>query len=284
MEVVRSVARGRFGSQRAVATALILGAVTAIVGVARPQVPYLQARDDTTVVMVLDASSSMSAADVPPTRMDAAKQAALTFVRGVPPTVRVGLVAFSDSADVMAWPTADRSTLGRAIEAVDPLGATAIGEGLMKALRVAGAVDRTGSALPRAAGPPATAVLLLSDGRNNAGTVEPAEAAAAAARAAVPVYTVALGTEDDAAGGSTGSVVAVDPVDRETLREVAERTEARAFAAPTAAQLRQVYEGLATRIGYERSTREVTSWFAIATAIILGGATVTAISRRPALP
>ncbi len=285
LEVVRSIAGGRPRSERAVALALVVGAATAIVGIARPLVPRVHAREDTTVVLVLDASSSMSAPDVEPTRMDAAKRAAVTFVQGVPPTVRTGLVAFSDSADVMAWPTADRTLLGRAIDAVRPIGATAIGEGLMRALQVAGAVDRSGSALPRPQGPPATAILLLSDGRNNAGTVDPDEAASAAARAGVPVYTVALGTDDEgAAVASAGSSLAVEPVDRATLRTVAERTDGRSFAAPTAPQLREVYEDLATRIGYERSIDEVTSWFAAATAIILGGAAVTAMSGRPALP
>ena len=97
--------------------------------------------------------------------------------------------------------------------------------------------------------------------------MEPLPAAEVAAALNVPIYTIALGTAD-------GVVTVQDelgqphtlnvPPDTETLAAIAETTGGRAFEAPTAADLAQIYDSLGSRIGYTTEEREVTQWFAAA--------------------
>jgi Ca-activated chloride channel family protein len=118
---------------------------------------------------------------------------------------------------------------------------------------------------------PAT-IVLLSDGAQTAGRTEPAAAAAVAARAGVPVNTVALGTgpavvEVPLPGGLRERVT-VEP-DAATLRALASRTRGRFYEAPDADGLQEVYAELGSRLGREDTEREVTQAFAAAGAIVL---------------
>jgi Ca-activated chloride channel homolog len=240
----------------------------------------------------MDSSGSMISTDVSPNRLDAAKEASRTFVTVVPDQLRVGLVGFASVADVLSWPTTDRDLVRGALREIQPTGATAIGDGLMKALRLTGLlseteqlpadphVDSAGSPIPTAER--LFAVLLLSDGRNNAGRVRVHEAVTSARRLGVPVFTVALGTTRPGEPETVPGVV--EPVDTRTLRTIADRTGGAFFSAPDDRTLNAVYEDLGSRIGYELRNEEITFAFAGGAFVLLFGATLLSMLRRPALP
>ena len=123
--------------------------------------------------------------------------------------------------------------------------------------------------------------MLLSDGANSTGRIEPLQAASMAAAAGVPVYTIALGT-------ASGVVDVPDdqgvmhhlsvPPDPETLASIAETTGARSFQAPTAADLATIYQSLGTKVGYTQEQQEVTQWFAAgALLLVVAGAGLAAL-------
>ena len=109
--------------------------------------------------------------------------------------------------------------------------------------------------------------MLLSDGANSTGSVEPIPAAEEAAALNVPIYTIALGTADGVVTvpDELGQLQTVNvPPDTETLAQIAETTGARSFQAPTAQDLDAIYQSLGSKIGYTSQEQEVTQWFAAA--------------------
>ncbi len=107
-------------------------------------------------------------------------------------------------------------------------------------------------------------IVLLSDGKNTGGAIDPLQAAETAKRVGIPVYTVALGTDQGTVSVTDESgfprVVPVPP-DRQALRQIAQDTGGRYFDAPDADKLSSIYEQLGSRIGYNRQQREVTYAF-----------------------
>ena len=145
-------------------------------------------------------------------------------------------------------PTRDRAAAREAIAGVRAAGSTATGDALAAALRLA----RTASGRRAPA-----AIVLLSDGKSVRG--RDALAVANEARAArIPVYTVALGTASGTIEGSDGSSQPVPP-DPDTLRQIAERTNGRAYAIADANRLAAVYERLGSELSTEKRTEEMTS-------------------------
>jgi Ca-activated chloride channel homolog len=278
VEVLASVVGAGRRVRRGLPVALFLLAATALIlGLGRPEAKVLIPRDDATVVLVIDRSGSMQASDVEPTRLDAARQAAGAFIDVVPARFRLGLVAFSDTADVLARPTTKRERVRAGLATLEPVGGTAIGDALSKAVDLVNDDDG-----PAGAGsPPLSAVLLLSDGASTVGS-DPLEAAAAARAAGVPVFTVALGAdvEDDA----FAQVLGLDAPDRDTLRAIAETTGGRFYDAPTQADLTRIYRELGSRMGFEWDRREVTAAFAFAGAALFLAAAFSSFKRRPRLP
>jgi Ca-activated chloride channel homolog len=258
-------------------------------------------REDATIILAMDVSGSMLATDVAPSRLDSAKQAASDFVDQLPPSFRIGLVTFSTAAQVAVPPTTDRATIHAALDTLRAEGGTALGDAIGTSLDLARSVIDESTAATVAPGaspgasatpspdpsapveaddPPLVATVLLSDGANSTGRLDPADVAREAAAAGMPVYTIALGTP-------TGVVSVEDefgvlhrvevPPDTDTLAAVAETTSARSFEAPTADDLQQIYESLGSRVGTKDETREVTQWFAAAgLALMVAGAGVAA--------
>jgi Ca-activated chloride channel family protein len=228
--------------RRHIPAALLLVALGALLlGAARPHAQVRVPRGEATVVLVLDVSGSMRAQDVDPTRLAAAQNAARTFVDVLPEDFQVGVVSFSDAAEVLAQPSIDRELIERALGSLVADGGTAIGDALVEAL------------------------ILLSDGYQTAGGVQPLEAAAQADRQGLPVFTVALGTPEgvvEVPGPGGFPQIQRVPPDPETLQAIAEATDGEFFEAPTEDDLRSIYEDLGRRIGYTTERREVTAAFA----------------------
>ena len=159
-----------------------------------PQVAVAVPREEATVILAMDSSGSMTATDVEPDRMTAAREAASSFVEGLPDGFRVGVVSFSNEADVVVPPTdGPRGGARRRSSALVADNGTALGDAIARSVDL-GADERSTSSRPTNGEDDAPlVVLLLSDGANTTGDYEPLEAAQKAVDADVPVYTVALG-------------------------------------------------------------------------------------------
>ena len=270
---------------------LYLGAIAALlVGLARPTMVIATPREDATVILAMDVSGSMRATDVSPTRLDAAKASALSFIAQLPEGVRVGIVSFASEPVTLVSPTADRAQLKQAIDGLTARDGTAMGDALMQVLDIAEKIQTdnkketpdataTPSAAPPAAsaapgasgapsvptdqpsGQPLVAAILLSDGANSVGETEPLDAAQRAKTLGVPIYTIALGTPTGqvTVQDQVGQDVTLDvPPDTETLSQIASITGGKEFTAPTAEDLASVYKNLESRIGYTEERQEVT--------------------------
>jgi Ca-activated chloride channel family protein len=243
--------------RRHLAVALsMLSLITLTAAFARPKTEVQVPRERATIVVVLDASLSMQATDVQPTRLDAAKAAASDFVESLPEKYNVALVSMAGSAAVLVPPTLAHNTVANAVNTVQLQDSTAIGEGIAAALRALQQAPRDPDN-PNSIAP--GAIVLLSDGANTVGRA-PQQAAAEARGAKVPVYTIAYGSENGYVDldGKRERV----PVDHQQMREIAQLTNGQYFAAATAEELQTVYENIGSEVGYEKADREVTSRFA----------------------
>ena len=248
-----------------------------IVGVARPHATVSVPREEATIVLAMDVSRSMKATDVEPTRLDAARTAAKTFLDEVPEKFRVGVVSFATRASVGVAPTEDRELVVTALDTLAAGEGTAIGDAVALSLRVG--QPQEGEEEQEAAEAPPRAIVVISDGARDGGQVEPAEAAQQAKRRGVPVHTVLVGTPDgtveEQLTGGFRRIIRVPP-NPETLEQVAAASGGTFFEAPDAEGLSQVYEELGSRLGSREEDREMTDVFAaIAVALLLIAATIS---------
>ena len=261
----------------------LLGVAASVVALARPSATLMLPGFRGTVILSLDVSGSMRAMDIKPTRMDAVKDAALTFVNEEPQGMRFGIVAFSGAAIIVQTPTIDKEQVRAAIERLSPQMYTAIGSGLLTALdaifkKPFGEQEYTASTplvpAPQDQEPPpvppgsnsSAAIILLSDGQSNQGP-DPLEAAEKAANLGVKVFTVGVGTAKGAninLDGFTFHAILDEP----TLKKIALITRGRYFKASSAEELRSIYQSFGTRLGLEEQNTEITALF-VAAAVAL---------------
>ena len=266
------------------AALLFLGLAVAATALAKPEVNTTVAERHAVVVLLVDVSGSMTATDIKPTRLDAAVNAMEVFVNRLPVQSKIGLIAFSTQPQVIALPTIDHASVLAALPYLSPNGATAIGDGLTTAIQViraSAASDQTGK-LPGADGSPG-AVVLLSDGAQNRGTVQPLQAALHAKAADIPVYTIAYGTPGAKVSFEGFKEKIPVPPDPRTMDAIARITGARTFTAQTAGQASSIYGHLGSSLAREHQHRALTSWFAVAAMIILVGAALSSRVLGPAL-
>jgi Ca-activated chloride channel family protein len=220
-------------------------------------------REGIAIVVTIDVSSSMLAEDFAPSnRLEVAKRNAIGFIRGRDAD-RIGLVAFAGEAltqvpVTLDYPVLERAVLDLRIGALED--GTAIGSGL------ATAVNRL-----RRVRSPSRVILLLTDGENNRGAIDPRTAAEAAAAFGIRVYTIGVGTEGEArfptGRGLSGFRYEMLPVriDETLLTDIATRTGGRYFRAKDSdalsrifAQIDQLETGQVEMVRYrsvEESTR-----------------------------
>jgi Ca-activated chloride channel family protein len=260
--------------------AVLLAALTAmVVGVARPHATVSVKREQATVILAIDTSLSMSAQDVRPTRLQAARNAARTFIERIPSKYRVAIVGFAGRAYVALPPTEDRTLARAALRTLHPAEGTSLGDAVALATKLARRQRASDGTVPP------SAILVISDGSQQSGRTSAAAAAVRARSAHIPVYSVLIGTQDGVitvtlAGGFQAQMRV--PPSPETLRMLAQVTGGHFFTAPSAARLRQVYERLGSRLGSRKESREITDVFAGGSAALLlvGGALSTLWFRR----
>lgn len=289
VEVLRGVTP-RLSSRREAAVGGLLLAVLALlcVALARPHVNRVSPVENATVVLVVDTSRSMLAGDITPSRLEAAKAAARTFLDRVPDRLRVGLVTFAGEPTVAAVPTHDRALLHASVDAINPFqsggGGTAIGDALARSVELARESfrERGGTEAPSTGTVSGVTILFLSDGRQFRGILPPEAGAALAKRAGIPVYTVALGTDDPSE--QAGVFGFAQTPDRETLRAIAKTTGGEYFAARSAGALSAAYDDLGSRLGRAKQRTEVTFLVVAVAALALTGAVLLSRLWAPALP
>jgi Ca-activated chloride channel family protein len=282
LDVLSSVVDSTRSWRRHAGLALFLLALAALlVGFARPSMNRLADREEATIVLVIDVSGSMQAEDVEPTRLEAAQKVVREFMEGLPERFQVGVVAFSETAEVAAPATDDRQLAIDAIDYLYPQRGTAIGDAIARGVEVARAADLGAGGVDRPA-----AILLLSDGSQTEGVLLPMEGAARAKSFKIPVFTVALGTPEGIVEfnrfGST-RVIPVPP-DKPTMRQISATTGGKFYEAESAGDLRDAYEEMGSVVSKVERKQEVTFAFLGGGLLLLLGAAALAAITFPRLP
>jgi Ca-activated chloride channel family protein len=222
-----------------------------IVAVARPQASrereIIRGRG-VDIVLALDISGSMAALDFEPeNRLEAAKRVIAEFVSGREYD-RIGIVVFTRAAFSQCPPTFDYDVLGRLLAEValgPELGledGTAIGMGIAQASAMLQESDAKAANATKS-----RVIILLTDGVNNAGEIDPLTAAQAAAALDIKVYTIGMGKPgqvpfpmDDPFFGRQTRMIESE-IDEEALQQIAETTNAVYFRATDTEGLREIY-------------------------------------------
>ncbi|CAN5651852.1 VWA domain-containing protein [soil metagenome] len=259
------VAPKRPGWRRHVPAVLFLAAVVSlVVAFARPARDEQVPRERATVILAIDTSLSMEAADVEPNRLAAAQDASRAFLDIVPETLNVGLVSFDGIARVRVQPTTDRQAVRLAVGRLELGESTAVGEAIYASL------DAIESAPPSPTGEPVPArIILMSDGETTVGRPD-AQAVELAQERDVPVSTIAFGT-DQGVVEIEGERVPV-PVNGPALESIADATDGTFFRALSAGQLTEVYQDIGSSVGFVNEQREIGQWF-VGAALLLAFAT-----------
>jgi Ca-activated chloride channel homolog len=274
------------GARRHLPAALMLSGLSVLfVALARPQAQVSLPHIEGTVILAFDVSGSMAANDLLPTRMEAAKAAARAFVQHQPPTVQIGIVAFSDSGLSVQTPTNDQEAVLAAINRLSPQRGTSLANGILASLNVLSAAspqethdysNLTPVPTPTPEPVPpgsykSAAIVLLTDGENNENP-DPMVAAKAAADRGVRIYTVGLGSVAGTTVHVNGFTVH-SQLDEPTLKQIAQITNGSYYNAASAQELSAIYQNLDTQLTIKPEQTEITSIFAGVSmlALLFGG-------------
>ena len=191
------------------------------------------------IVLALDISSSMLAQDLKPDRLEASKDVAIEFISGRPDD-RIGLVVFSAESFTQCPLTTDHSVL---INLFKDIKSGMIEDGTAIGVGLANAVNRLkdSEAISKV-------IILLTDGVNNQGAINPITAAELAKTFGIRVYTIGVGSEGMAnypaqdMFGRTRMVQMEVEIDEETLQQISDITDGKYFRATDNNKLRQIYQ------------------------------------------
>ena len=241
----------------------IVALLLIIVGFARPQISSID-KDITVevidIVLVLDTSSSMLAEDFKPNRLEAVKDAAKEFIKNRSGD-RIGLLVFGKDTFIQCPLTIDYSVLNNLLSEVTVMepkyDGTAIG------VAIANGVNRL-----RNSDSESKVIILLSDGSNNVGSIDPISAAKIAKEYNIKVYTIGAGTNQSITQ-IPGRGFVRNEIDEDTLKGIAEVTNAKYFRATDKKSLSGIYteidnlEKSEITVSYFSSYQEIYIWFLI---------------------
>lgn len=279
---------------------LFLLALTSLVfALARPMATVTVPSNKATIILALDVSRSMCSTDIQPNRLEAAKDAALKFVRDDKSGRQIGIVAFAGFAELIQPPTDDLNLLENAINNLTTARRTAIGSAILRSIDAISEIDErvapsdissTVDAQPTPIDENMPHIIvLLTDGASNAGP-PPAIAADQAYNRGIRVYTIGFGTTrntspmncgeqfqeiDPFFGGGFGSPFSGGggggfrrEIDEETLKQIADLTGGTYYAATSADELQDVFRNLPTYLIATRETIEISAFFTIFAALL----------------
>jgi Ca-activated chloride channel family protein len=275
---------GRSWTRHLPALLALLALAALLIALARPQRTVAAERREATVMLVFDTSGSMLATDVQPSRLAAAQAAGNAFVAAVPDEFRIGVVGFGSAAQQLTEPTTDHARVKTTISSLQVAGATAMGDALKLAINSARVPIPDGLGGERRL--PA-AVVLLGDGSSTRGE-DPIDVVQQTKKYKIPVYTVALGSQNGTLTHTDPNTGAVNtekvPPDLLTLQDIARETGGQFFATADAQKLAAVYRNLGTRLTKTKEKQQVTSAFAGGAIVLLLAGAGFGLARVGRLP
>ena len=264
----------------------IAGVAVLAIAVAGPAASVPVSRASGTVILAMDVSGSMTATDVAPSRLAAAKKAALSFISAQPDKVDIGVVAFQQGGLEAALPTADHANASAAVRRLKAAGGTSLGDAILASLSAIThktvAIGRNGSA-PNIGFWPSATIVLLSDGQNEGGAAGSSTgtdavtdaAAAVAEKAGVHIDTVGVGT-------TTGTTVVVDgyhlftALDATALKSIAQATGGTYHPASDASELDGIASSINLRLTVTGQPLPLAgAYIALALVLLAAGAVLT---------
>jgi Ca-activated chloride channel family protein len=262
----------------------IAGVAVLALAVAGPAASVPVSHASGTVILAMDVSGSMAATDVAPSRLAAAKQAALSFINAQPASVDIGVVAFQQGGLEAALPTADHATVSAAVRRLTAGGGTSLGDAVLASLSAIThktvTIGRDGSA-PNIGYWPSATIVLFSDGQDEAegagtGADSGTDAAASVAeKAGVHIDTVGVGT-------TTGTTVDVDgyhlftALDEATLKSISQATGGTYHPASDASELNGIASSINLRLTVTNEPLPLAGAFiALALVLLAAGAVLT---------
>ncbi|MBC7879379.1 MAG: VWA domain-containing protein [Anaerolineales bacterium] len=305
-----SLVRTALGKQsqwrRHIPFALFLLAMSSLImAVSRPVSTIVVPSSNATIILAIDVSRSMCSTDILPSRLEAAKAAALQFVEDQDGNTQIGVVAFAGFAVVVQPPTRDQGLLKDAITNLTTARRTAIGEGILMSLDAISEIDDSITSpysgmetvpLPEGQFAPAI-IVVLTDGVSTTGT-HPLLAAQLSVDRGVRVYTIGFGTDNNNSIPNCGFGVQTDPfagqffgggggggprreIDEETLKQVADMTGGSYHLAASANELQDVFRNLPTQVMTVTETTEISVMFVVLGALLVTLAMVLSIIWHP---
>lgn len=314
LSLVREAATHQSWLRRHLPFILFLLALSSLVmALGRPVATVTVPSNKATIILTIDVSRSMCSTDIPPNRLEAAKEAAQLFIQRQRSERQIGIVAFAGFAELIQPPTNDLKLLNRAVESLTPARRTAIGSAILRSLDAIAEIDDrvapsdlgvTPGAIPEGEYVPHI-IVLLTDGSSNAGPY-PLTAAEQALERGVRVYTIGFGTLNNSSpmncndpfqetdqfggggfgfgspfqggGGGGGFRRELDEV---TLKQIADMTGGTYYAATSAGELQNVFENLPTYLVTTRETTEISAFFTAFAALLLIAAMILAFFWHP---
>jgi Ca-activated chloride channel family protein len=264
----------------------IAGLAVLAVAVAGPSATVPVSRASGTVILAMDVSGSMAATDVAPSRLAAAKRAALSFIGAQPDSVDIGVVAFTQGGLEAALPTADHTRAEAAVRRLKASGGTSLGDAILASLSAIThktvVLRRDGSA-PNIGYWPSATIVLFSDGQDGAGSGGSAggstgPAAAAAEKAGVHVDTVGVGTV-------AGTTVDVDgyhlftALNAAVLRSIAQATAGAYHPASDAGELNGIASSIDLRLTVSHEPLPLAGAFIGVALVLLAVGAVLTVTR-----
>lgn len=244
----------------------LLGLASLVIALVRPVAIISVPTNQAAIILAIDVSRSMRATDIQPSRIEAAKAAALSFIQSQRANTQIGIVAFAGFAEMVHPPTRDQEALRTAVESLTLGRGTAVGSGILTALDVIADIDpnvapsisdeSSGVAptpVPRGAYAP-DIIVVLTDGVSTTGPM-PLQAAQQAVDRGVRVYTIGFGTENGTIPFGGGLQPGPDQqfggafrrgIDEDTLKQIADMTGGAYYSAESAGELETVFQNLPT--------------------------------------
>ena len=317
LSLVREAASHQTWRRRHLPFVLFLLALTSLaLAMARPVATVTVPSNKATIILAMDVSRSMCATDIPPNRLEAAKDAAQAFLQNHKSGRQIGIVAFAGFAELIQPPTTDVQLLNDAVENLTTARRTAIGSAILRSIDAISEVDdrvAPSDNVTASGGTPGLVpsepvelsphiIVLLTDGSSNAGPY-PLTAAAQAAARGIRVYTIGYGTINNTSpmncfddffnadpffgGGGfqfepqTGSRDFRLQIDETTLKQIADITGGNYYFASSAGELEEVFQNLPSFVVATRETIEISVFFTVFAAFMILSAMFLSLRWHP---